>query len=122
MKFSVDNIIKVLKQVKIGFSVSEEQIHNAVMKEFNDNGIKFCHEYKLSEGSRIDFIVGDIGIEIKNHDININSLKKQLAKYAESDLISCLILVSAKSIKLPEYIGKKKIYTINLSRNWSIAL
>lgn len=115
-------LINILEQIKVGFLPQETQIHSIIAESLVNNGIEFQHEYRLSSDSRIDFLSGNIGIEVKKSTVKDKNLLKQLKKYSESDKISKIILVTTKSVNIPSFINNKQIYIVNLYRNWSISL
>lgn len=118
----LNRLINILEQIKVGFLPQETQIHSIIAESLVKNGIEFQHEYRLSSDSRIDFLSGNIGIEVKKSTIKDKNLLKQLKKYSESDKISKIILVTTKSVNIPSFINNKQIYIVNLYRNWSISL
>lgn len=115
-------LINILEQIKVGFLPQETQIHSIIAESLVKNGIEFQHEYRLSSDSRIDFLSGNIGIEVKKSTVKDKDLLKQLKKYSESDKISKIILVTTKSVNIPSFINNKQINIVNLYRNWSISL
>ncbi|MDY6073774.1 MAG: hypothetical protein SPI49_06785 [Eubacteriales bacterium] len=115
-------LINILEQIKVGFLPQETQIHSIIAESLVKNGIEFQHEYRLSSDSRIDFLSGNIGVEVKKSTVKDKELLKQLKKYSESDKISKIILVTTKSVNIPSFINNKQIYIVNLYRNWSISL
>lgn len=118
----LNRLINILEQIKVGFLPQETQIHSIIAESLVKNGIEFQHEYRLSSDSRIDFLSGNIGIEVKKSTVKDKNLLKQLKKYSESDKISKIILVTTKSVNIPSIINNKQIYIVNLYRNWSISL
>ncbi len=115
-------LINILEQIKVGFLPQETQIHSIIAESLVNNGIEFQHEYRLSSDSRIDFLSGNIGIEVKKSTVKDKNLLKQLKKYSQSNKISKIILVTTKSVNIPSDINNKQIYIVNLYRNWSISL
>lgn len=115
-------LINILEQIKVGFLPQETQIHSIIAESLVKNGIEFQHEYRLSSDSRIDFLSGNIGIEVKKSTVKDKNLLKQLKKYSQSNKISKIILVTTKSVNIPSDINNKQIYIVNLYRNWSISL
>ena len=115
-------LINILEQIKVGFLPQETQIHSIIAESLVKNGIEFQHEYRLSSDSRIDFLSGNIGIEVKKSTVKDKDLLKQLKKYSQSNKISKIILVTTKSVNIPSDINNKQIYIVNLYRNWSISL
>lgn len=121
-KQELKRLINILEQIKVGFLPQETQIHSIIAESLVNNGIEFQHEYRLSSDSRIDFLSGNIGIEVKKSTVKDKDLLKQLKKYSQSNKISKIILVTTKSVNIPSDINNKQIYIVNLYRNWSISL
>lgn len=60
-------------------------------------GIEFRREVALNSKDRIDFVAGKIGIEAKvdgSHD----QVLRQLSRYAQSDSIESILLVTRRSV------------------------
>ena len=120
---NLQQILNLLKSAKFPLSLEELDIHKKIIKLFNDNNIKFIHEFKMENNSRIDFFVeNSIGVEVKKGRPNRNNLIKQLIRYSESENICAIIVIVEKSIVLPDNIKGKNIYAINLNSQWGIAL
>lgn len=109
-------VINVLKKKR--FSLSKEKpLQSEIEDALRKAGISFKREYWLSDSDKIDFLIGDIGIEIKIKG-NKKSIYKQIERYAESDEVSIIVLVTNKAIGLPAEINKKSVYVVNLSKAW----
>lgn len=100
---------------------SEVSLHQLVLKALADKGICVQHEALLSQGCRIDLLAGDIGIEIKRGRPNKQALLKQLERYTASPTIRALIVVSERSVRLPETIHDKPVVNLSLNRLWGVA-
>jgi hypothetical protein len=74
-------------------------------------------EYRLDDKSIIDFIVGDIGIEVKLSGSR-RQIYQQCKRYCEFEQISSLILITNRSMGLPQLINGKKSYILNLGIAW----
>lgn len=117
-----NKVLEAIYSIKIGFMPQEEQIHDVVSETLRSKNIAFLYEYRLSPSARIDFISGDIGIEVKKSTVKNNQLIKQLEKYAQSDEISKIIVITTKSVCINDKINNKEIIVVNLNKNWSISL
>lgn len=113
---SFDEIRNLIYSLRPSFPISEGEIHTLLSECLDKNKISYIHEAKLGEKSRIDFLIGDIGIEIKKSRPNKTSLLKQLTKYSLSDKISCLILLCEQSIHLQDSINSKPLLSISLRK------
>ena len=71
---------------------------------------------------RIDFCCEGVGIEIKKGRPQPAALKKQIAGYLQSPLLNEILVITQRSVPLPETIGTKRVYQLSLDRLWGIAL
>lgn len=69
------------------------------------------------QGGIIDFLVGDVGIEVKLKG-GAGAIGRQLRAYAKEPAIKGLIFVTAKPIVLADHINGKPLVTFNLGRGW----
>lgn len=79
-------------------------------------------EFRLTAADRVDFLVeGGIGIEVKTMDsrggAGLSAVTRQLWRYAKSDKINALILVTSRSKHrdLPKEILGKPLYVVYLN-------
>ena len=63
-----------------------------------------------------------MGIELKKGRPDSRSLKSQLERYAQSEKIKALVVVTQKSAAIPARIGGKVCVQVSLNRLWGIAL
>ena len=100
----------------------EYDLHKLIADALTLAGLEAHHEYKLGARCRIDFIVDDIGIEVKKGRPTPSLLRKQLARYLEYDAIHGAIIVTQQSVLLPERILGKPIVCLSLNKLWGVAL
>ncbi len=101
---------------KTAFRYDDEdalQVGLAVL--FAANEIPFEREVRLSPGNRIDFLIGDIGVEVKV-DSSTPVVLRQLKRYALEERISSLVLVTSRSSHkgIPESVNGKPLYVVHL--------
>lgn len=118
----VAEVISALSALRIPAAPGEYDLHEMVRSAFCVAGIGFTHEAAIAPRSRIDFLVGDIGIEIKQGKQYASRLRAQAARYLASPMVGCLIVVTTRGAYLPEKIAGKPTYIIGLNRLWGIAL
>jgi hypothetical protein len=76
---SEDAIVAALSAVS--FHVTDEpQLHAAISHVLREAGLAFEHEVKLGPRERIDFLVGDVGMEVKIGG-SASSVVRQLVRY-----------------------------------------
>ena len=119
---TVARIIAALGKVRAPAMPGEYDIHGMIAEALKEDGLDFVHERPLAPRCRIDFFCGGVGIEVKKGRPAPAQLRRQLARYAASEEISALIVVTQRAVSLPETICGKKLYQVSLNRNWGIAL
>ena len=94
---------------------NELLVQDAIERLLQRSGIDYVREHLLNARDRIDFLVGDIGIEVKVQG-STASVERQLARYAEHECIAHLILVTSKvrHTQVPPSIGGKPVTTFAL--------
>lgn len=118
----LETVYQALQHLRCPFVPREDMLHEAVAECLRNEGISFVHEAKLDSHCRIDFLVEDIGIEIKKGRPNTKILSSQLRRYASCEAIKALIVIAPYSVKLPTGIYGKPVYCINLNVLWGVAL
>ena len=120
-KENLDRVYSALMSMRAPVVMSEHTLHELALTTLKNSGIEAIHEVLISPGCRIDILAGDIGIEIKRGRPNKKILLEQLKKYATSDGIGAIILITEKSVSMPDKINRKPLKTIALNRLWGIA-
>jgi hypothetical protein len=91
----------------------QEQLDNLIL-----NKLGFQREYKLDNKSIIDFYHDKgIGIEVKVKG-QYMSIYRQCKRYCKNDKIKYLILISAKTMGLPNEIEGKPAFVVTLGTSW----
>lgn len=114
----MDDLYDVLKNLRVHMVTEEFIIHERIKSLLDEQGISFRHEVSIGKGSRIDFIVDGIGIEVKKGKPNRSSVLNQLSRYSESDEIDGLILVIERSMDMPEQLNGKECRVVALNKLW----
>ena len=122
MEMLLNQIKEAIFTIRCGAACSEEELHALIAEALMAEGIEAVHEARLAPRCRIDFLVGDIGIEIKKNRPQRGKLMMQLERYAACGQVSQLIVVAPRGVNLPGYIGGKRIVMIALERLWGISL
>lgn len=100
------------------FSLQNEKCLQAEMYEFLlpiFPGI--IKEFVIDKKSEIDFLIENIGIEVKIKGGKV-AIYKQCERYCMSDKITTLILVTNRSMGFPKEINGKDCYYLNLGEAW----
>ena len=117
-----ERIIAALRELRSPFALYEQDIHQAVARRLTDAGLPFLHEKSLAPGCRIDFWCQGVGIEIKKGKPRPAALLEQLRRYAVSDEIAALVVLTQRSVRLPASVCGKPLVQITLNQLWGVAL
>lgn len=118
----LNKVLNALSDIKLEKHLEEGDIHAMVQKALLYAALPCMHEYPLTAKDRIDFLCGDIGIEIKKGRPNKAALIKQLGRYAQSPALSALVVVTEKSLPLPQTLSDKPLRLISLQKLQGVAL
>lgn len=118
----VARIIAALETVRAPALPGEYDLHGMIAAALERAGIPCAHEYRLAPRCRIDFLCGDVGIEVKKGRPVPAQLRKQLSRYLESDELREVVVVMQRAVHMPETISGKRVHVVSLNMNWGIAL
>lgn len=103
---------------KCRFTLSNEMALQAEIGSFlTINKIEYAREVRLSTKDRIDFMVEGVGIEVKLKG-RAMAIYKQCERYCGCPAVKELVLVSNRSMGLPDEINGRPVYLLNLGRAW----
>ena len=94
----------------------EKALQGAIEQLFKEHGIAFTRESKVT-GGIIDFLVGDVGIEVKIEG-PAREVLRQLTRYADDARIKQFVVVAAFPCALPMSIVGKPCVIVDLGRAW----
>lgn len=94
MTLSIEQIATILRGMRCT-ARDELALHEALAKRLRAEGVSFDREVHLSPRDRIDFLAGDIGIEVKVDGGN-SEITRQLHRYAQSVRIGRLLLITTR--------------------------
>jgi len=117
-----NEVLEALRAMRPPFALYEADIHRMVGECLSGCGFTCQHEAKIAAGCRIDYLIGGIGVEIKKGKPKPAALIAQLRRYAQSEQIECLIVVSWQSVPVPGRIEGKPVYSLSLSQLWGVSL
>lgn len=122
MPSSVERILDRLRGIRFSAPVEyESDIHVAISEALQ--GFDVRHEVQLSPRNRIDFVVDGVGIEVKKGKPNSRRLAAQVERYAMSDAVNAVVIVSERNVwNVPHVVAGKPVYYVPLSGNWGVAL
>lgn len=110
----LDQIFTLLMSHKFSLE-NEKDLQVEIENIFNKWGVKNQREVRLSDKDIIDFMVGDIGLEIKLGG-QAKRIYRQMQRYCAHDKIKAIVLITNKSMGLPREIDSKPTYILNLGR------
>ena len=119
---TTQQVLDALANLRIGAVPSEYDLHEMIADALRGAGIDFIHEAVLGPRCRIDFLVGDVGIEVKKTYVGARALREQASRYLKFDALNGLILVTTRGARLPATIGTKPVTVFGLNRLWGVAL
>ena len=118
----LQEVVGALKRLRAPLCQGEYDLHSLVASALSQAGISYAHEVPLAPRCRIDFLVGDVGIEIKKGKPRERQLLVQMEKYAMSPAIGALVVLVERSANLPLYVCGKPCVILSINRLWGIAL
>lgn len=118
----IDQIIDALCAIRCGAAQEEAALHEQVAHALEAAGFAAQHEARLAPRCRIDFMVGDVGIEIKKNRPVRSALLRQLTRYAQCPQVRALLVIAPRGVDMPKTIEGKPVRMIALERLWGISL
>lgn len=118
----MERIATAISALRAPLQQGEYDLHRLVMDALDAAALPWEHEVRLAPRCRIDLMCGSVGIEIKRGKVEKARILAQLAKYAECEQVTGLILVTEKTVPVPHAIHGKPVRLICLNRLWGIAL
>lgn len=120
--YTLECVMDALSAMRIGAACTEAELHQLAAETLRRAGIEARHEVRLAPRCRIDFMVGDIGLEIKKKRPVASALAAQLSRYAACDEVRELLVLAPRGVNLPRTIGGKRVTMMGLERLWGISL
>ena len=121
MARTLDLVTDALKTLRAPPALGEYDLHRQIAQALTEKSLAFTHEHPLMPRCRIDFMVGDVGIEVKRRRPNKTTLLRQVERYMASDALSAVILVMEQGFDLPDSILGKPCVVLSLQKLWGIA-
>ena len=112
----IENIYNILSKCRFSLE-SEKELQGQIQEILNKNNIVHRREVILDDKNIIDFLVGDIGIEVKIKG-GKKDIYKQIERYSHFKEINKIILLTSRSLGMVREINGKNIHLINISKAW----
>ena len=119
---TLEKVVEALQTLRTPFALYETQLHEQVAACLRQAGLPCLHEAVIAKGCRIDFLVDTVGVEVKKGKPDPGALAAQLRRYAASERISALVVVSQRRGRLPATILGKPVRQVALHQLWGVAL
>lgn len=96
-------------------SASEATLQDGIAESLTRAGLAFEREVELAPGDRIDFLAGELGVEVKVRG-GLSEVTRQLHRYARSPRVRELLLVtnSVRLARVPRLLADKQIHVAAL--------
>ena len=120
---TAQQVLTALAAIRAPQTQDEYDLHGLAADALQRADIDFRHEAPLAPRCRIDFLCGDVGIEIKRGRPDVNAVSRQLRRYADSGKLRAIILLSEKTASgLPGFVAGIPVYPVSLQKLWGIAI
>ncbi len=86
----------------------EKRLQEAISGEMERSHMEHRREVRLNGADIIDFMVGDIGIEVKIGGSK-RAIFRQCERYAEHESVSAIVIATAKAMGVPPEVNGKPI-------------
>ena len=98
---------------------TEEDLQEGIARNLESAGIPFEREFILSPGDRVDFLVGDIALEVKVAG-SLRRVVAQLVRYAAHERVRGVLLVTTRACAVvpPVEINGKPVSALLLLRGF----
>ena len=111
----MDELCEVLGGYRFNHT-SEVELQDGVAEALGRHGIEYEREALLDGRDRIDFLVGDLGLEIKV-DGSLSLVTRQVHRYLQCERVSGVVVLTSrqKHANLPETISGKPVRVVWVS-------
>lgn len=113
---AIPELVRVLQTHRLPLT-DEKRTQAQLAEVFNAAKIPFEREVHLAEGDIVDFMVGDIALEIKIKGQR-RAIFRQLERYASHPRVGVILLATAVAMHLPAEIKGKPALVASLSQGW----
>lgn len=96
---------------------SEKALQSAMAEEFERSGIVAKREVNLGDGCIIDFLIGEVGVEVKIKGQR-REIYRQCERYCEHERIASLVLVTNAAMGMPQTLHGKPAMVVYLGKAW----
>lgn len=116
MDHQLQQVLACLRPRRFDFD-NEKVLQKQMEEAFRAAGIAYQREVRLSPTDIIDFMVGNIGIEVKIKSAK-KAIYKQCVRYCQQEQVGQLLLLTNKQLGFPDSINGKPTHILNLGLAW----
>lgn len=99
--------------------VREDDLQEGLAEALRSEGFELEREVRLDARNRIDLLVGRVGVEVKVAG-RPDAVLRQLERYAESDLVDAIMLVTSRvRHRVPAELNGKPVTVVQLA-GWGL--
>jgi hypothetical protein len=95
----------------------EKQAQAELARMLTVDKVEFEREVRLSDHDVIDFMFGDVGLELKLKGQRV-AIFRQCERYCEHPTIGSLVLATNAAMGMPEVLNGKPVHVAYLGRAW----
>lgn len=109
---TTNEIVAAIRSRAFRFA-NETELQTGIGRALSEHHIQFAREVALTAQDRVDFLVGDVGIEVKVA-ASPNAVIRQLHRYVQSERVATILLVTASmrlATSMPLVMNSKPIVT-----------
>lgn len=111
------NVIEALRKKRFVLS-DEKDLQDQIADALDAAAIDHTREVIIGARERVDFMIPDgIAVEVKIKGGKL-AIFRQLKRYAESEFVKEIILLSSVSMGLPSTINGKPAHVVSLGEQW----
>ena len=118
----LEEVFDALHELRPPFAPYEADLHRLVESQLIRGGFPYRHEARVGAGCRVDYLVGDVAIEIKKGRPAPAALLRQLQRYLRLESVGGMIVVTETSVALPSLVCGKPVRALALRHLWGVAL
>lgn len=119
---ALTRLLDALSTLRVPATGTEYDLHALIAASLERGGFVVSHEARLAPRCRIDFLVGGIGVEVKRGTVARRTLLEQCTRYLQCEQLRALVVVSEKTLRLPQTLCGKPLLAFGVSRLWGVAL
>jgi hypothetical protein len=113
MAAALEQVVDVIRGHRFRY-VDEDELQRGLTAALSASGLPVEREVRLDARSRIDLLVGRVGVEVKVGGAT-GALERQVERYAASDAVDAIVVVSSRvrHLRLPAELNGKPIEVVS---------